>query len=92
MNVIGISILSDYGADHAKAKPVLRALHALIAQADWTARASVERDCGAIARFDSDSDASLTLDLAEAGCSVALSIHYGLGVVRILAVTPSQAR
>lgn len=86
MDVIGISILSDYGVKHAKAMRVLRALHALLAEADWTGRACVERDCGAIASFDSDH--SLTLELAEAGCNVALSIHYGLGVVRIIAVTP----
>lgn len=85
MNVIGASVLSDYGATHPAALPVLLALHALIAQAHWGARADVERQCGAIARFESDG--RVELDLRESGCRVALSIHYGLGVVRILAVT-----
>lgn len=85
MNVIGANVLSDYGEKHPKALPTLRALHALITQARWVERGDVERECGAIASFDNDS--RLDLDLSDSGCRVALSIHYGLGVVRILAVT-----
>lgn len=90
MNVIGANVLSDYGAKHPKALPALRALHALIAQASWTGRDDVERACGAISSFESDS--RLDLDLSDCGCRVALRIHYGLRVVHILAATALEPR
>lgn len=85
MDVIGASLFSDHGAKHPRALPFLRGLYALIARANWTGRADVEKDCGAIARFEADG--RVLLESAEAGCRVALGIHYGLGVVRIMAVT-----
>ena len=84
MNVIGTTVLSDYGAKHPEALPLLRALHALLVQANWTGRDSVERECGAIARFKNDARVEMVLN--EANCRVVLNIHYELGLVRILAV------
>ena len=85
MNVIGANKLSEYGKKHPEALPTIEALHALIAQANWTGRENFERDCGAIARFRNDG--WLEIDLNDRGCCVTLSMHYGLGIVRILAVT-----
>lgn len=85
MDVIGASLLSDHGATHPRALSFLRGLYALIARANWTGPDSVERDCCAIARFQEDGP--LILESAEARCRVSLGIHYGLGVVRIMAVT-----
>jgi mRNA-degrading endonuclease HigB of HigAB toxin-antitoxin module len=85
MNVIGANVLSDYGAQHPKALPALRALHALIVEASWTGRDDVQRECGAISSFVHDG--LLDLDLSDCSCRVAISIHYEFRVVRILTVT-----
>jgi mRNA-degrading endonuclease HigB of HigAB toxin-antitoxin module len=85
MDVIGASLLSDYGAKHPQALPFLRALYALLASAQWARPADVERECGAIIRFMDDN--RVILEAAEPACEVVFGIHYGLGVVRILAVT-----
>lgn len=84
MNVIGANKLSEYGKKHPEALPTIEALHALIAQANWTGREDVERDCGAIARFQNDG--WLEIDLKDRDCCVTLAIQYELGVARILAV------
>jgi mRNA-degrading endonuclease HigB of HigAB toxin-antitoxin module len=82
MDVIGANVLSEYGAKHPSALPTLEALHALIAHANWTGPKTVEQDCGGLARFRNDG--CLVIDLRKTGCRVTLSIHYGLGIVRIL--------
>lgn len=84
MNVIGATLLWEHGAKHPDALPALRAFYALVSQADWTERSSVERECGAISRFKSDR--RMELELNAAACRVSLCIHYELSLVRILAV------
>ncbi|MEJ2124827.1 MAG: hypothetical protein P8Y47_08455 [Alphaproteobacteria bacterium] len=54
MNLIGANKLSEYGEKHPKALPAIEALHAFIAQANWTTREDIERDCGSIAFFRND--------------------------------------
>lgn len=85
MNVIGANKLTEYGKKHPEALLTIEALHAFIAQTNWTKREDVERDCGAIARFRNDG--WLEIDLNDRGCCVTMAIHYELGLARILAVT-----
>jgi mRNA-degrading endonuclease HigB of HigAB toxin-antitoxin module len=88
MDVIGGALLADYGARRPEALPMLRALYAILSGANWADRSAMEKHCGAIARFEQDD--RVTLELPEAGCRVTLSIHYGLGVIRVLKITDSD--
>ena len=88
MMLIGVAVLADYGAKRPRASSALRALNALIRQANWTSNEDLARSCGAAMRLDGDGTALLAL--REAGCEVALRINYDLGVVRVIAVRDLQ--
>ncbi|WP_342642137.1 hypothetical protein [Rhodoligotrophos ferricapiens] len=85
MIVVGTSVLVDYGKRHPEALASLSALNGLLRQAAWTDRASIEQECGALARINEDG--RLLLDLPEAGCRVMVGINLELGIVRITSVT-----
>jgi mRNA-degrading endonuclease HigB of HigAB toxin-antitoxin module len=85
MNVIGAPVLLDYADAHPEAAAPLKALHALIREADWAARPALETQFQAIARFGDGGGVTLRLD--EPRIRVVLNVNYGIGLVRIVSVS-----
>jgi mRNA-degrading endonuclease HigB of HigAB toxin-antitoxin module len=85
MQLIGASLLTDYGVRHPEAVPVLRGLHALISEACWTGPADAGSEFRAVASFSGSG--TMVLTIAEARLRVTLDVNYALGFVRAVSVS-----
>ena len=85
MQLIGASLLTDYGERHPEAMAALRSLYALIREAHWADPADVEKKFHAVV---SVSDAgTVVLTIAGLRLRVVLDVNYALGFVRVVSVS-----
>lgn len=86
MTLIGLHLLTAFAARHPRALPHFKALAALAARPEITARADLEAALsGLIAASDTD---SIALALPEARLTMA--VHPLLPLARILSVEPAR--
>ena len=85
MNLIGASLLANYGEQHREAVPFLAGLHALIREARWRDQSDVESQFRAIARFEGAG--TVVLEIGEVRLRAVLHVNYALGLVRVACVS-----
>ncbi len=85
MQLIGASLLTNYGERHPEAAVALSSLYALIREAHWTDPADVEKEFHAVASVSDPGTVALTI--AEARLRVVLDVNFALGFVRIVSVS-----
>lgn len=78
MIVVGLSLLSAFVDRRPAAAGELRALHAMLAHAEWAGPDDVSRDFGAVM---TEIGGAIVLDLGQV--LVTLKINHALGIVRI---------
>ncbi|MCB8820308.1 hypothetical protein [Microvirga rosea] len=83
MLVIGLSRLESYWTQHPQAEVTLRALHALLAAAEWVQADDLLRQWSGIARHEGE---SFRIALDPEGCEVWLQVNFPLGIAQIQAV------